>query len=153
MPELTPDFVFSVANMAVLPFWALLAIAPRWTGTNVLVHSVAVPVILGLTYVWFVANGAFFGPNIPEGASFATLEGIMVFFTVKTAVVAGWVHYLVFDLFVGAWITRDAGRREIPHLLVVPCLVFTLLLGPVGLLMYVLLRGAMRGTFTLVERD
>ena len=55
---------------------------------------------------------------------------------------AGWVHYLVFDLFLGAWEVRDAQRLRIPHLLVVPCLVLTFLFGPVGLLLYGIVRAA-----------
>jgi hypothetical protein len=55
-------------------------------------------------------------------------------------VVAGWIHYLIFDLFVGAWEARDARRRGVPHLLLVPCLLFTLMIGPVGLLLYVVVR-------------
>jgi hypothetical protein len=54
--------------------------------------------------------------------------------------VAGWIHYLIFDLFVGAWEARDARRRGVPHLLLVPCLLATLMIGPVGLLLYVLVR-------------
>ena len=50
------------------------------------------------------------------------------------------MHYLVFDLFIGAWQTRDAARHGIPHGLVVPCLVLTFLLGPIGLLLYLALR-------------
>lgn len=151
MLGLTPDQVFEYANMAILPFWLLLAVAPRWSGTNILVHSVAMPVMLGLTYLWFFANGAFFGPNVPKEAAFGTLEGVMAFFTVKEAVVAGWVHYLVFDLFVGAWIVRDSGRLGINHLLVIPCLALTLLLGPIGLMLYVLLRAALKDRFLLNE--
>jgi hypothetical protein len=64
----------------------------------------------------------------------------MVGFSVPHIVVAGWIHYLIFDLFVGAWETRDAQRRGIPHLLVIPCLIVTLMIGPVGLLLYVLVR-------------
>ena len=64
----------------------------------------------------------------------------------------GWIHYLVFDLFVGAWIGRDAIRRAIPHWMVVPCLVVTLFIGPVGLLLYFLVRRATRrGGFLLGE--
>jgi hypothetical protein len=53
---------------------------------------------------------------------------------------AGWIHYLLFDLFVGAWEVRDAVRRDVPHWLVVPCLILTLILGPIGLLLYVVVR-------------
>jgi hypothetical protein len=54
--------------------------------------------------------------------------------------VAGWVHYLIFDLFVGAWESRDAVRREVPHWLAVPCLLGTLMFGPIGLLLYITAR-------------
>ena len=63
----------------------------------------------------------------------------------------GWVHYLVFDLFVGAWIVRDARRRGIHHGLVLPCLFFTLMLGPIGLLLYAGLRFARDRATSLVE--
>jgi hypothetical protein len=64
----------------------------------------------------------------------------MVAFSAPHIAVAGWIHLLVFDLFVGAWETRDAQRRGVPHLLLVPCLIVTLMIGPVGLLLYVLVR-------------
>jgi hypothetical protein len=76
----------------------------------------------------------------PEGMEFRTLYGVMVGFSAPHVVVAGWIHYLIFDLFVGAWEARDAQRRGVPHLLVVPCLVATLFVGPIGLLLYVLVR-------------
>jgi hypothetical protein len=57
---------------------------------------------------------------------------------------AGWIHYLAFDLFVGSWEVRDAQRVGIHHLFVVPCLVLTVLFGPIGLLLYLLLRAALR---------
>jgi hypothetical protein len=75
----------------------------------------------------------------------------MLFFTSPYATLVGWVHYLVFDLFVGAWEVRDARRREIPHLAVVPCLVVTLMLGPVGLLAYLTLRFALKRELSLDE--
>ncbi len=52
----------------------------------------------------------------------------------------GWVHYLVFDLFIGAWISRDSRLNGIAHLKTVPALVLTLFLGPIGLLTYLVIR-------------
>jgi len=57
---------------------------------------------------------------------------------------AGWVHYLAFDLFVGSWEARDALSHRIPHLAVIPCLLLTFLFGPAGLLLYLLLRFTLR---------
>ena len=75
----------------------------------------------------------------------------MLLFTSPTAVLGGWIHYLVFDLFVGAWIVRDARRESINHWLTVPLLFITLMAGPAGLMLYLLLRLALRRTLTLVE--
>lgn len=146
MARETLDLLFLVFNYGVLPFWALLILAPHWTPGPKLVAGVAVPALLGAVYVALLAMGA--GAVFTGGAEggiggggFDTLEGVMRLFTSPVAVLTGWVHYLAFDLFVGAWEVRDSRRRGVPHVLVAPCLVLTLMLGPTGLLAYVLLRG------------
>ena len=65
------------------------------------------------------------------------------------ALLAGWVHYLAFDLFIGAWEVRDAQQHQVPHLAVVPCLLLTFLFGPAGLLLYFVLRYALRRQLSL----
>lgn len=144
---MTADTVFAICNAAVLPAWALLVFAPGWAGTQRVAHSLLYPLALGAVYL---AGFALAGPS-PPGASFASLRGVMLFFTVPGAVLVGWVHYLVFDLFVGAWEVRDARRRGIRHLYVVPSLVMTLLLGPIGLLLYLTLRFQLQRVATLEE--
>jgi hypothetical protein len=143
----SPDLVFLVCNYGVLPAWLLLAAAPGWAWTQRLVHALWIPSLLGLVYLMTFLTS----PDAPEGASFGTLPGVMAFFTSPHAALAGWVHYLVFDLFVGAWEVRDARRRGIPHLWVLPCLFFTLMLGPIGLLLYLALRYARLRVTTLDE--
>ncbi|MGN6147728.1 MAG: ABA4-like family protein [Rhizomicrobium sp.] len=147
---MSADTVFTIANNGILIFWLLLIVAPRWKGTDLLVHSMAVPVVIGLTYAWLIAR-AFLGEGAP-GASFSSLAGVMSFFTSPVAATAGWIHYLVFDLFIGAWESRDAQRRGIPHWAVIPCLIVTLLFGPIGFLLYLILRMALgKGGFSLRE--
>jgi ABA4-like protein len=141
MSELSPDVMFKLVNYGVLPFWALLVFVPHIKITDWIVHSVAAPLILGVLYAWLFATAMFTGAGFPEGASFSSLDGVMKVFTVKEALVAGWTHYLVFDLFVGAWEARDAQRVGLNHFLLVPCLVLTLLVGPIGLALYLLIRG------------
>jgi hypothetical protein len=147
---MSPETVFNIANNGILVFWLLLIVAPHWRVTETLVQSVVVPVIIGLTYTWLIAT-VFFGGALPEGGNFSSLAGVMAFFTSPVAATAGWIHYLVFDLFVGAWQVRDAQRRGITHLAVIPCLVLTLLAGPVGLLLYLALRTGMRRGGLLLE--
>ena len=141
--------LFLICNNGVLPAWLLLAVAPGWLWTQRLVHAVWIPLLLGSVYAVLIASS--FGADAPEGASFGSLDGVMAFFTVPAAALAGWVHYLVFDLFVGAWEVRDARRLGLPHLAVVPCLALTLGLGPLGLLAYLGLRLALRRQTSLDE--
>ncbi len=138
MGEMPLERLFTFGNAFVLPFWALLIAAPRWRWTRRLVHGPLAPVVLCGVYVYMLLASL----PAPEGSGFFSLYQVMILFTEPRAVMAGWVHYLVFDLFVGAWAARDAQRVGVPHLLLVPCLLATLLVGPVGLLLYLAVRAA-----------
>jgi hypothetical protein len=138
--------LFSICNNAILPFWALLVLAPGWLWTQRLVHSALVPALFSIVYA-----GALLAAEAPADAGMGTLAGVMGLFSVPEAALAGWVHYLVFDLFVGAWEVRDARRLGIPHLAIVPAILLTLALGPVGLALYLAIRAALRRTSSLVE--
>ena len=129
--------IFSIANLAAVTGWLLLVILPQRRVTRVLVHAGAIPLLLSAAYLVLIV--LFFGSA--EGG-FDSLAGVMRLFTNEWAVLAGWLHYLAFDLMVGAWEVRDAGERGVPHWLVVPCLFFTFLLGPIGFLTYMIVRTA-----------
>ncbi|MCZ6465188.1 MAG: ABA4-like family protein [Proteobacteria bacterium] len=144
---MSPDQIFLVCNYGVIPAWLLLVLAPGWSWTQRVVHAVWIPVLLGAVYGWaFVSN-----PGTPPGGSFGTLEGVMVLFTAPWVALAGWVHYLAFDLFVGAWQVRDGRRRGLHHGWLIPCLILTLMAGPLGLLLYLLLRFALTRETSLLE--
>ena len=133
---MTLDTLFRMANYAVLPFWLLLMVAPRWRWTQLLVHGPVAVMLLTPIYAYLLFG---YGP-LPDARGMMTLYGLVELFSAPHLIVAGWIHYLIFDLFVGAWESRDALRHGVPHLLVIPCLVATLCLGPIGLLMYVVVR-------------
>lgn len=119
----------------MLPGWLLLAFAPRWKWTARFVCPVLLPSMLGALYValivarWGSAEGGF-----------GSLAEVRRLFEDPYLLLAGWVHYLAFDLFLGSWEVRDAQRHGVAHLLVVPCLVLTFLFGPAGLLSYLTIR-------------
>ena len=138
MPALTPDLVFSLANAAVLPAWLLLALAPRWSLTRRLVRSGLWPLLLAVTYAALILTH-YLGPHATEGG-FRTLTDVRALFVDPWALAAGWAHYLCFDLAVGIWEVQDAERRGLPRLLLLPALLLTFLVGPVGLLLYAALR-------------
>ena len=144
---MSPDTLFLICNISVLPAWLLLAVLPYHRLTQALVHAVWVPLLLGPFYIYAL----FFGAPAPEGGGFGSLQAVMALFTSPTAVLGGWIHYLVFDLFIGAWIVRDAQRQGINHWLTVPFLFATLMAGPAGLMCYLLLRLAKTRKTSLVE--
>ena len=134
-----PELLFSIVNLAVLPGWLLLVFAPRWRHSAGLVSSVLIPGLLAATYVWLALR---FFPGMEGG--FGSLGDVRAAFGNDYILLAGWIHYLAFDLFIGSWEVRDSQRLRIPHLAVVPCLLLTFLLGPVGLLTYIVLRVILR---------
>lgn len=144
------DTAFSLINASVLPGWALLVFLPKSTLTAGLVHSAFYPIVLGAVYVAGMVAAFGFGQS-SGGVDFTSIEGVRAIFAHPNGVIIGWAHYLVFDLFVGAWIGRDAIREKLPHLAVVPCLIGAFLFGPVGLLLYILLRAMLRSKFSLRE--
>ena len=133
--------LFSVANTIALLSWLLLAALPgrRWV-TDVITGKV-IPMVFACLYVVIVAmmlRGA-------EGG-FSTLSGVATLFANPWLLLAGWVHYLAFDLLIGTWEARDARERGLPQLLLIPCLLLTFLLGPAGWLLYMAVRTLSRSS-------
>ena len=127
--------IFSIANLVAMFGWILLAVAPRWSWTQKIVISGNISLLLGIAYLILVI--LFFGS---ADGDFGSLAGVIKLFTNEWAVLAGWIHYLAFDLFVGSWEVKDAQENGISHWLVIPCLFLTFMLGPIGLLLYSILR-------------
>ena len=148
---MTPKFAKCAWKM---PAWLLLVLLPKSDITKRLVHSGLYPVVYGVFYLVLFVRATMLGHGA-EGGGFDTLETVMTAFTHPNTTLMGWAHYLVFDLFVGAWIGRDAIARGVNHFMVIPCFLFTFLAGPIGLLLYLLLRQvAGKGNVTaLTEAD
>ena len=134
---MTAESVFSLLNTIALAGWILLAVLPGRRWVTDIVTSVAIPALLAIVYVALLVTT--FGQA--EGG-FSSLAGVSSLFREPWVLLAGWVHYLAFDMLIGNWEVRDSRARAIPHLLVVPCLVLTFLFGPAGWLLYTVIRGA-----------
>lgn len=127
------NLLFKICTPLVLPFWLALMIIPNHKIVKNLITIVAVA--LALVYASMVPVFL----EMEEGG-FGSLEELMLLFKNPQAVLAGWVHYLVFDLLTGRWIALDAVKNGISKWFVAPCLVFTLMLGPIGFLLYTILK-------------
>jgi hypothetical protein len=139
---------FELSNLLVLPFWALMALLPHWGVTRRVIASpwiVAPPAVLYLLTLAPVA--AMVMPEVmnPEPARIASLLGT------PTGTTLAWAHFVAFDLFVGRWIFGDSRGRHYSAWWVSPILVLTLLVGPVGLLVYLVARTAIGGAHVVAD--
>ncbi len=143
---MNPATVFSIVNLLPLPVWLIWLVAPRARASRLLVESLWPWRILAALYLIFLCvlfAGAGAADASAASPDFNSLAGVMALFDDEWGALAGWVHYLCFDLFVARWIMGDApngGYR------LAPVLFLTLMLGPVGLLLYTSARGYFRGT-------
>ncbi len=132
------ELLFRICNLAVLPGWILLFAAPNWRWTR-RIAMFTIPPLLSIVYIYaFIAS--FEGLH----ADYTSLGMVQWILRTPGALLAAWIHFLAFDLFVGAWMVGDAKQRGILHLAVVPCLMLTFVLGPAGLLVYFGLRAGKR---------
>jgi hypothetical protein len=131
---MTAETAFSILNVLPLPGWALLVFLPhrQWA---TLVAGTVLPLVLSVSYLTFFA--LHWGES--QG-SFTTLEGVAQLFSNRWLLLAGWVHYLAFDLVVGTWEARDGVARSLSRWIVGPCLILTLFFGPIGFLCYHVVR-------------
>jgi Domain of unknown function (DUF4281) len=138
---MNPATVFSIVNVLPLPVWALWILAPRARVSRLLAASLWPWQVLAALYLLVLCVALGSGGNTGP-LDFGSLAGVMALFDSEWGTLAGWVHYLCFDLFVARWIMNDApegGYR------LAPVLFLTLMLGPVGLLLYSAARGFFRG--------
>jgi hypothetical protein len=132
---MSPEQLFAITNGLAVLAWLLLAALPGRRWVTEVVTGRAVPMLFAVLYVAIVAT-TFAGA---EG-SFTTLDGVASLFSNPWLLLAGWLHYLAFDLLIGTWEARDARERGVPQLVLVPCLFLTLMFGPGGWLLYMGLR-------------
>lgn len=132
---MSPDTVFSIASSTAMAGWMLLILAPRW---DVLIAFIRLGLIGALSLTYAVLVFVYFFRV--EGGGFGSIAEVRALFTSDPVLVAGWVHYLAFDLFIGTWIAVEADRRGYNRLLQAPMLVATFMFGPLGLLLFYLTR-------------
>src|SRR5215813_14174934 len=129
--------LFAICSYLVLPFWALMIFLPRWSVTRRIMKtplSAALPAVFyaalvlpRLVEVWTIVSR----PDLP---------GIAGLLGSPAGATIAWLHFLAFDLFVGRWIYLDSRERGLSAWLMAPVLYLTLMLGPCGFLLYLLVR-------------
>lgn len=132
---MSADLLFDISQSIAMVGWALIFFIPNWKSASWLIMHLIIPILLGLLYVGLLSYSLM---TLNEAGGFGSLEEIRVLFKSDYGLLAGWVHYLAFDLFVGSWILRHSQEAGTPRWMIIPAQVFTLLAGPFGLLVYAL---------------
>jgi hypothetical protein len=130
-----PESIFTVANTIALFSWVYLAAFPFRPVTHKLLLGVVIT-LLCVAYAALVFNAL--APT--DFQKFSTLAGVVSLMSSPGAALVGWIHYLAFDLMVGLFIAANAARHGINRWVILPCFLLTFMLGPVGLLLYLLIR-------------
>ena len=137
---LTLENIFLFSNWGVIPFWLLLLFSPNSIFTRFLVHSIIIPLILGVAYI-FVVYQIYLNDNFLNGFGlYLGIENLYAIFSDENFLLIFWLHFLSISLFVGAWIARDSTRYSIPKLLTALSLIITYFTGPLGIFVYWVIR-------------
>jgi hypothetical protein len=133
------ETLFHVSNILVLPFWLLMIVLPHWRWTQRVIGSPWIAAPTALVYaVLVLPNAATLLPTLAQ----PTLAGIAALVGTSEAAAIAWAHFLTFDLLAGRWAYLDSRARKISAWIMAPVLLLTFLLGPLGFLLYLLVRAA-----------
>ena len=137
MPNL--ETIFAIFSAVALLCWIALGLSLFIPLLRIWVwrlNAVFIPLLFGALYALLIRQGF---ADAPQGG-FGSITQVRTLFSSDAALVAGWLHYLAFDLFVGTWIVRTGMFERMPRILILACLPLTFMVGPVGLLVFLLFR-------------
>lgn len=132
--------LFQIANSLALLAWLPMLFAPKWKWTKWWVAQKPMISLLAFGYLLLFLMFVLSPAADAAPMDFSSLAGVKALFQTDQAVLVGWIHYLAFDLMAGCYIFEQAQKRSIPHVLLVPALILTFVLGPVGWLTYLLIK-------------
>lgn len=124
------ELAFSIAGLLAMAAWATLLASPFIPVWSDRFAGLTIPIILSVGYLVLALR-----PN-ENGGGFGSLADVSQLFGNRSALLAGWIHFLAFDLLIGAWICRTARNESIRFWWVLPCLPLTFLFGPAGFLLF-----------------
>ena len=137
---LTLENIFLISNWGVIPFWLLLIFSPTSGITKVLLNSIVIPLLLGSAYIFVVYKVYQNGNFLDSFQLYLGIESLYTLFSDENFLLIFWLHFLSISLFVGSWIARDALKYSIPNFLTAMALVVTYFTGPLGIVIYSIIR-------------
>ena len=136
LPLLNFENIYLIANWGVIPFWFLMIVLPNHNLTNFFAQSVIPLILLAIGYVYLSYNIYLEGNIFDSFELYEGLDGLYSMFSNEALLLVFWLHFLAISLFTGAWIARDSRKYFIPKIVIIPSLLLTYFIGPVGLVFY-----------------
>lgn len=139
---MTASALFSLFNMAALAGWIALAGSVAFNNPSMRDRLAGqwLPVMFSAAYTFLIL---LFFWQAPGG--FGSLADVQQLFTSPWVALAGWLHYLAFDLWMGARIARENAKLNMPRWPLIVLLPLTFLFGPAGYLAFETLKAARKG--------
>jgi hypothetical protein len=132
---MTYEIIFNIYNTGILIFWLFLLVFPKSKLTQKMTNFPWIPLVIAFGYIYFLGTS-----DSIFSVDFSSLSGLTEMFQNSNprGVAAGWLHYLAFDFWVGCWILRDSQKKGVKHAFIIFPMLFTFMLGPVGIIIYTL---------------
>jgi len=138
---LTFENIYLWANFGVLPFWFMLILIPNSRVSQILINSIILPLILASAYVYVIYQSFLLDESIFDILKlYSSLDNLYTVFATESFLVVFWLHFLTLNLFLGSWVSRDGIKYNISRSLVVFPLILIYFTGPLGLVLYWLIR-------------
>ena len=135
------ETLFRFFNAYPMPVWLAMMFAPKHRFTERTARSSSLFGFAAFNYLLALFAGIRSSAKEDQGfPDFTSLQGISTNLGTKEGALGAWSHMLALDLFTGAWIYRQCRRLNAPAWVRIPALFFTLMTGPLGLLLFLLWR-------------
>ena len=138
---LTVENIYLWTNFGVLPFWLMLIILPNSKFTQILINSVILPLILSSAYIYILYQAILLDEPIFDFFKlYSSLDDLYTIFATESFLLVFWLHFVSINLFLGSWVSRDGVKYNIPRGLVFTPLILIYFMGPLGLVLYWIIR-------------
>jgi len=137
------NLYFKLANAFAMSGWLLLFLLPYWKFTPIIVLYVSF-ILIGVLYIFLLQKAMRTKPE-PDGdkPGFSNIRGVLALLRNPIGGLTAWVHILAFDLMMGLYIHEEGSLYNISHWYLLPCYFFTLMFGPIGVMMFLGLKFAL----------
>ena len=138
---LTFENIYLWTNFGVLPFWFMLIIIPNSRITQLFVNSIVLPLILATAYVYVIYQAILLDEPVFDVLKlYLSLDNLYAVFATEIFLLIFWIHFLALNLFLGSWVSRNGIKYNMPRSVITGPLILIYFTGPLGLVLYWLLR-------------